>query len=235
MSLIYADKSEESRKKMQYQSKFLMFLSAFWNFLRSLTIFCLCIATWAVSPEANAQKSGTYLPEMEATHAAARRVVAPAGPTKSASAARPAVQDGPNFAGPQCILPVKGLRATLPPGVPNNGPTNVAVTEADVFVAGNGGQANDLCMIRATNADNECKVPHTLSVLPVNDRNYVFDIYPPGTDYNFDHREDSGAFKVFPRFRVLPCHGESRTISVNCPRTCGSTSNSTCVTVVRKD
>src|SRR4029077_8720155 len=44
-------------------------------------------------------------------------------------------------------LPVTGDPVTLPPDAPNTGPTNVPATEADVFVSGNGGGANDLCML----------------------------------------------------------------------------------------
>ena len=132
----------------------------------------------------------------------------------------------PNFPFPQSYLPVTGF----PPTFPGGGPTNVPVTEADIYITGNGGGANDLCMIRASNSDNDCKVPHTLQVEPVNDRNYVFDIYPPGTDYAA--LEDSGAFKVSPpvpdaslqwriedHFSELPAH------------TCGGLDNTSCVTV----
>jgi len=52
------------------------------------------------------------------------------------------------------------------------------LTEADIYVTGNGGAANDLCMLLATDDDNNCRSAHP-SVIPVNDHNYVFDIYPP--------------------------------------------------------
>src|SRR5262249_40376777 len=136
----------------------------------------------------------------------------------------------PSFGGQQSVLPVTGLPVILPPDVPNSGPTNVPVTEADVFVSGNGGGANDLCMIRASTEHNNCGAPHTVSVLPVNDRNYVFDIYPPGTDYNT--LLPNGTFKVTPpvsdaslqwrvqnHFSELPAH------------TCGGTKTDNCVTV----
>lgn len=83
----------------------------------------------------------------------------------------------------QSWLPVTGDPVTLPPDAPNTGPTNLPVTEADVFVSGNGGGANDLCMLMGTTGDNDCRFGHTSPVLPVNDLNYVFDIYPPGTNY----------------------------------------------------
>src|SRR5205814_1815852 len=48
----------------------------------------------------------------------------------------------PNFPGPQGFyLPVTGF----PPALPSGGPTDVPLTEADVYVTGNGGNANDLC------------------------------------------------------------------------------------------
>jgi len=53
------------------------------------------------------------------------------------------------------------------PALPGGGPTKVPLTEADIYITGNGGNANDLCMIRATNDDNDCKVPHTFQVEPV--------------------------------------------------------------------
>lgn len=142
---------------------------------------------------------------------------------------RPRVS-APNFPGRQSYLPVTGVPVFLGPDSPNTGPTQVAVTEADIYVTGNGGGANDLCMIIAVNEDNDCKFGHSNTVFPVNDRNYVFDIYPPVTDYS--HLEPSGAFKVFPptadaslqwrvedHFSELPAH------------TCGGTNVSGCVTV----
>jgi hypothetical protein len=88
----------------------------------------------------------------------------------------------PNFPAPQSYLPVTGEPATLPPGTPNSGPTNVPVTEADIFVSGNGGAASDICSIVPV----PCSAygGHTTPVNPVGDRSgYVFDIYPPGTHY----------------------------------------------------
>ncbi|HVH73135.1 MAG TPA: hypothetical protein VNB49_18775, partial [Candidatus Dormibacteraeota bacterium] len=73
---------------------------------------------------------------------------------------------------PASWLPVSGGPV---PGQP--GPTNVPVTEADIFVSGNGGGANDLCMIVPTNPDNDCQYGHSSPVIQVNDRNYVFEIY----------------------------------------------------------
>lgn len=131
----------------------------------------------------------------------------------------------PNFPAPQSYLPVTGQPVTLPPDAPNSGPTNVPVTEADIFVSGNGGAANDLCSITAVPCAG-----HTGPILPVNDRNYVFDIYPPGTGYFFHN--DNGTFPVGPpvpgaslqwrtvnHFSELPAHA------------CGGVDNTNCVTV----
>jgi hypothetical protein len=145
----------------------------------------------------------------------------------------------PNFPFPQSYLPVTGCPvgslcgpAALPPGVPNSGSTNVPVTEADIFVSVNGGAASDICSI--------VRVPcsdyggHTGPIIPVNDRNYVFDIYPPGTGYvlkNGIHLAN-GTFPVTPpvpdaslqwrteyHFTELPTHA------------CGGVNNTVCVTV----
>jgi hypothetical protein len=133
----------------------------------------------------------------------------------------------PNFPGPQSFLPVTGVPTTLPPDALNTGPTNVPVTEADVFVSGNGGGANDLCMILALNGSN-CVYGHTNPVINIGNVNYVFDIYPPGTDYL--HPLPNGTFPVTPpvsdaslqwrtvdHFSELPAH------------TCGGTDTSGCV------
>ena len=97
----------------------------------------------------------------------------------------------PNFAGPQSYLPVTGEPVDLPPDVNNSGPTNVPVTEADIFVSGNGGGANDICNIRTRPCAGSSG-----PTIPVNDQNYVFDIYPPGTGYFF--HLDNGTFPVSP-------------------------------------
>jgi len=140
---------------------------------------------------------------------------------------RPRVS-APNFPPPQSYLPVTGVPvdpASLPPGVPNSGPTNVPVMEADIFVSVNGGGANDLCSIVPESCPG-----HTGPIIPVNDRNYVFDIYPPGT--SFDATLSNGTFVVTPpvsdaslqwrvvnHFSELPAHA------------CGGADNSVCVTV----
>jgi hypothetical protein len=87
----------------------------------------------------------------------------------------------PNFPAPQSWLPVTGEPAVLPPDAPNSGPTNVPVTEADIFISGNGGAANDVCSLVSYPCSNYGG--HTPLIIPVNDRNYVFDVYPPGTDF----------------------------------------------------
>jgi hypothetical protein len=131
----------------------------------------------------------------------------------------------PSFAGPQSNLPVTGFPVPLAGGEP----TRVAVTEADIFVSGNGGGANDLCMIVALDG-SDCRFGHTTSVIPVNNTNYVFDVYPPGTDYKTVL--ENGTFAVTPpvadaslqwrmvnHFSELPAH------------TCGTIDNRSCVTV----
>ncbi len=83
---------------------------------------------------------------------------------------------------PSSWLPVTGAALprpffALPPWTP---PTLIPVTEADIFVSGNGGGANDKCNLKQNcDGDND----HTGPVIPINDLNYVFDIYPPGTVY----------------------------------------------------
>jgi hypothetical protein len=136
----------------------------------------------------------------------------------------------PNFPGPQSFLPVTGIPTALPPDVVNSGPTNVPLTEADVFVSGNGGGANDLCMILALNGSN-CVYGHTNPVINIDNVNYVFDIYPPGTDYL--HPLKNGTFPVTPpvpdaslqwrtvdHFSELPAHA------------CGGTDTSHCVSAI---
>jgi hypothetical protein len=91
----------------------------------------------------------------------------------------------PNFPGVQSYLPVTGVPTSLPPGVPNTGPTGLPVTEADIFISGHGGAANDVCSLQAAPSGNllpPC-TDHTGPVIPINDTNYAFDIYPPGTAY----------------------------------------------------
>jgi hypothetical protein len=77
--------------------------------------------------------------------------------------------------------------------------TDVPVTEADIFVSGNGGGANDLCSVFmpatiVTDGYNICS--DTPAVIPIIDRNYVFDIYPPGTDYTLT--DSNRVFAVNP-------------------------------------
>jgi hypothetical protein len=86
-------------------------------------------------------------------------------------------------------LPVTGLAQPLP------------ITEADMFVSGMGGPANDYCSLvnrhislAAPNNVDDCS--HTGPIIAVNDRNYVFDVYPPGTDYST--KLPNGTFSVSP-------------------------------------
>lgn len=140
----------------------------------------------------------------------------------------------PNFPAPQSYLPVTGVPvdpSTLPPGVPDNGPTQVLVTEADIFVSTFGGAANDICTI--VPAPCSAFGGHTGAIIPVNDRNYVFDIYPPGTDYlGFDTPRENGNFGVGPpvpdaslQWRVVDHFSELPA------RACGGINNTVCVTV----
>jgi hypothetical protein len=127
----------------------------------------------------------------------------------------------PNFPFPQSYLPVTGA-----PTTPfDNGPTNVPVTEADIFVSVNGGAANDLCSITA----NPC-AGHTGPIIPANDRNYVFDIYPPITDYGFP--ETNGTFKIFPPVADASLQWRVEDHSSELPlHACGSADGTGCVTV----
>jgi hypothetical protein len=133
----------------------------------------------------------------------------------------------PSFTGPQSNLPVTGLPAALP----GSEPTRVAVTEADIYVTGNGGMANDQCMLLPTDQENDCK-GHTPTVIPVNNQNYVFDVYPPGTDFKKENILPNGAFPVTPpvpdaslQWRIVNHFSELPT------HTCGTDNNLSCVTV----
>jgi len=130
----------------------------------------------------------------------------------------------PNFPAPQSYLPVTGVPAT-PLGT---GPTNVPVTEADIFVTGNGGAANDLCSITAIPCAG-----HTGRIIPVNDRNYVFDIYPPGTDYlGFAHPRVNGTFGTGPPVPDASLQWRTVDHSEELPtHTCDNTDNTVCKTV----
>jgi hypothetical protein len=136
----------------------------------------------------------------------------------------------PNFPAPQSYLPVTGEPALLGPGVPNSGPTNVPVTEADIFVSGNGSAANDLCSI----TPYPC-AGHTSPFIPVNDRNYVFDIYPPGTCYGpaaFCNPPDNGTLKVGPPVPDASLQWRTVDHSSELPtHACGGNDNTVCVTV----
>lgn len=98
-------------------------------------------------------------------------------------------------------LPVTGAPTLNPSGKPSSDPTHVPVTEADIFVSGNGGGANDLCMLTPVNGspgiNGSCAFGHTNPVIQVSDHNYVFDIYPPGTNYD-PALLVNGTFKVTP-------------------------------------
>ena len=139
----------------------------------------------------------------------------------------------PSFAGPQSYLPVTGAPNLLPSGQANTGPTNVPVTEADVFVSGNGGGANDACQL-THNPGDDCGTPHTSPVIPLNganDYNYIFDIYPPGTNYN--SFLPNGTFKVSPPTADAAIQWRIVDHSSELPaHTCGGPDTSGCITAV---
>ena len=108
----------------------------------------------------------------------------------------PAVTDSNSASNaPASWLPVTGSPVNLY-GLPD-GPTAVPVTEADIFISGNGGGANDICNL----APNPCSDwgGHSGPWIPVNGSNYVFDIYPPGTDYStLDPTGTGKTFQITP-------------------------------------
>ena len=130
-------------------------------------------------------------------------------------------------------LPVTGVPTINPEGQPSSDPTHVPVTEADIFISGNGGGANDLCMLEGATFGvvNGCLHGHTNPVIPVNDMNYVFDIYPPGTDY--DHRlNGNGPFVVNPPVPDASLQWRIKDQWDQVPgHACGGTDRSGCVTV----
>ncbi len=156
----------------------------------------------------------------------------------------------PNFPAPQSYLPVTG-EPVMPPSLPYGPPTNVPVTEADIFVSGNGGGASDLCNMVPGSFDEfsflRCNLDPYLPpsppapaggytrtpIIPVNDRNYVFDIYPPGTCYGFfDCQRVNGTFPVAPptpdaslQWRIVD-HSDELPLHA-----CGSADGTGCVTV----
>jgi hypothetical protein len=143
---------------------------------------------------------------------------------------RPRVS-APNFPFPQSFLPVTGAPAdpdAIPAGKPNNGPTQIPTTEADIYVSVNAGGAGDICSV----VPSPCSSfgGHTGPIVPVNDRNYMFDVYPPGTD--FAHQNADGTFPVTPpvpdaslQWRFVDHFSELPL------RACGGFDNSVCVTV----
>ena len=136
----------------------------------------------------------------------------------------------PSFAAPQSYLPVTGAPVTVQPGQPNSGPTNVPVTEADIFVSGNGGGANDACQL-THNPGDDCGTPHTSPVIPLNgpnDPNYVFDIYPPGTNYH--SFLNNGTFRITPPVPGAALQWRIVDHSSEIPaHTCGGSNTAGCV------
>lgn len=108
----------------------------------------------------------------------------------------PAVTDSNSQSNaPASWLPVTGNPVNSY-GLPY-GPTSVPVTEADIFISGNGGGANDICNLVPDDCSNWGG--HSGPWIPVNDRNYVFDIYPPVTDYTtLDPTGTGKTFQVTP-------------------------------------
>lgn len=129
----------------------------------------------------------------------------------------------PNFPYPQSYLPVTGEPVAGQPG-----PTNVPVTEADVYVSGFGGAANDMCSIVPIPCSDFGG--HSGVVLPVNDRNYVFDIYPPGT--NFNETTENGNFVVTPPVPIASLQWRLVDHSSELPaHACGGDDTSVCNSV----
>jgi hypothetical protein len=157
----------------------------------------------------------------------------------------------PSYPFSQSYLPVTGE----PEAGSTTLPTWVPLTEADIFVSGNGGGARDLCSLIAavppyTDGDSvisgfgytTCGNGHTNPVSPVNDRNYVFDLYPPVTDYTMADTS-GGAYtmingnKVYPwtvfpptadaslQYRIVDHDGEIPA------HACGGNDTTNCVTV----
>jgi len=137
----------------------------------------------------------------------------------------------PNFPAPQSYLPVTGQPvdpATLPPGVQNSGPTNVPLTEADIFVSVNAGAAGDICTVVPAPCSDYGG--HSGVIIPVNDRNYVFDIYPPITDYGYPL--PNGTFMIYPPVADVSLQWRIVDHSTELPlHACGSADGSGCVTV----
>lgn len=129
----------------------------------------------------------------------------------------------PNFPYPQSYLPVTGEPVAGQPG-----PTNVAVTESDIYVTGFGGAANDMCSIVPIPCSDFGG--HSGVVLPINDRNYVFDIYPPGT--NFNQTTENGNFVVTPPVPTASLQWRLVDHSSELPaHACGGNDTSVCNTV----
>ena len=118
----------------------------------------------------------------------------------------------PSYPDPESYLPVTGG----PQPAVTTFPTQVPVTEADIFISGNGGGARDLCsLVPASPAYTDanvviqgdgyttCGSGHTNPVSAVNDRNYVFDIYPPVTDYTLPDTS-GGAYTMINGHQVYP-------------------------------
>jgi hypothetical protein len=140
---------------------------------------------------------------------------------------RPRISE-PNFPFPQSRLPVTGDFVILPPDVPNSGPTQVPVTEADMYVSVDAGAAGDLCSIVPVPCS--AQGGHTGSFIPVNDHNYMFDVYPPGTD--FTQPNPDGTFPVTPPVPDASLQWRFQDHFSELPaRACGGTDNTVCATV----
>ena len=137
----------------------------------------------------------------------------------------------PNFPYPQSYLPVTGAPvdpASLPAGVVSTTPTDVPLTEADIYVSVNGGGANDICSLVPVPCSDFGG--HSGPFIDVNDRNYVFDIYPPGT--NFGSRLVNGTYSVTPPVPDASLQWRIVDHSDELPgHACGGADTSTCVPV----
>ncbi len=89
------------------------------------------------------------------------------------------------------------------PDLPLTGSAWIPVTEADIFVSGWGGMMGYCGPYDDLGYDgfflNSCII--TSRSFPVNDRNFVFEIYPPGTDFNPTSKMADGTFPVTPLTR----------------------------------
>jgi hypothetical protein len=100
--------------------------------------------------------------------------------------------------------------------LPVTGSTKIPMTQADIFVSGYEGAIGYNCITTGRNynwdsskafcdAEGGIFIPnqgiYNNPIYPVNDTDYIFDIYPPGTDYNTADALPNGVFKITPMTR----------------------------------